>query len=238
MKEAENIWTKLSPEEFNYHLKQFLKPYRSNVYAIEFLKSNIEIANKSMKVLDLGCGSGANIFWMNKSFPHCLYLGVDLNPELIRIGEEKLNLKNVVFKASNFFEITDKADLVCSFQILSWLEYNLIPRFLELNFKLSNKYVFLTSLFNEDNLNIEINVNDFCIDKKVYYHHISLDWLEKFSNDSNFRIKKAQKFDIDIDLEKNIKGRGTYTVKTIDGKRLQFSSTIFMPWYFVLLEKK
>ncbi len=144
----DSIWTQLKPEEFNYHLKQFLKPYRSTVYAIEFLKSNIEIANKSMKVLDLKCGAGANIFWMNKSFPHCYYLGVDLNPELIRIGEEKVNLKNVVLKASNFFEINDKADLVCSFQVLSWLEYDFIPKFLELNFRLSNKYVFLTSLFN------------------------------------------------------------------------------------------
>ena len=49
---------------------------------------------------------------------------------------------------------------------------------------------------------------------------------------NNFRFKK---FEIDIDLPKPQNPRmATYTETTSDGRRLQISGALMMPWYFIL----
>ena len=45
-------------------------------------------------------------------------------------------------------------------------------------------------------------------------------------------------FEIDIDIPRGESmDIGTYTIKTEDGKRLQISAGLMMPWYFVVAYK-
>jgi predicted RNA methylase len=50
---------------WRYHLKQYEKMYRSTASMIEFLK--FRIPERDLLMLDVGCGAGANIFWLRKS---------------------------------------------------------------------------------------------------------------------------------------------------------------------------
>ena len=48
---------------------------------------------------------------------------------------------------------------------------------------------------------------------------------------------EMDKFEIDIDLPKPKKPKfGTYTIRTENGKRIQVSGYILMPWYNILIK--
>ena len=44
-------------------------------------------------------------------------------------------------------------------------------------------------------------------------------------------------FEIDIDLPQTTKDIGTYTIKSEEGKRIQISAGLMMPWYFIVASK-
>ena len=41
-------------------------------------------------ILDIGAGMGSNIDYMAQRFPHCEYVGVDINQHLVERGQEIL----------------------------------------------------------------------------------------------------------------------------------------------------
>lgn len=48
-----------------------------------------------------------------------------------------------------------------------------------------------------------------------------------------------EQFEIDIDIPKpQHKDIGTYTIRTEEGKRLQISAALMLPWYFVYAERQ
>ncbi len=76
------------PSHFHeYKLKEVLKYLRQN-----------GLANKKLKFLDFGCGTGSSVKYIKKYLPNASVYGVDVSKEEIRVAKENSkNLKNVTF---------------------------------------------------------------------------------------------------------------------------------------------
>lgn len=228
----------------NYHRRQYKEIYRSTFSIINFLKS--KIPQRDSSVLDVGCGGGANIYWLKKSFPNWKFVGIDTDNEAINLAKEmNKGEKDVKFEGLNFLEIErsfppKSFDYVFAIQFLSFVDFD-FPIFLEKAFYIARKGIFVTSLFSEGLIEQHTIAYDFEQDWKGLYKIYS---LERFKSTvskiaGNNVDLELEKFKIDRDLPKPNKPRfGTYTIKTEEGKRLQISGYMLMPWYNILIKFK
>jgi len=110
--------------------------------------------------------------------------------------------------------------------------------------KLNSKWIALTSLFYDGEISCKIEINDYAFTmegrecKEICCNIHSLIHVQKFFEECNFKKFKYTQFEIDVDLpEPQERGFGTYTEKLEDGRRLQISGPLLMPWYFVSASK-
>ncbi len=62
----------------------------------EIVKSEDEKKkNESIKILDIGCGTGYSLLWLSKQVKWVQLFGVDLSPEMLRIARAKLQKEKV-----------------------------------------------------------------------------------------------------------------------------------------------
>lgn len=242
MRTGNEVWLDIGEEELRYHRRQYREPYRSTVAFIDFLKRAAGLDGEAARtILDVGTGAGANVFWMAKAFPKCAFTGIDLSPELVGIADE-LNRgdENRRFLAMDYHDIPSlpKFDHVLSFQFLSWIDMAEADRCLALQFRQAERGVGATSLFCDHGLDYEIKVHDRFCDRLVHYNIYSIDRLRELADGHGFSLKRCERFDIDIDLPATEKGLGSYTLPLADGKRLQCSGSMNMPWHFLYFEKK
>lgn len=133
-------------------------------------------------------------------------------------------------------------DGVVSLQSLSWLEDWKLP--LEKVCELHPKWMAFSSLFYEGKINYQIRLTDYELKgndvpyQETYYNIYALPLVKDFLAEHGYKKFMFEPFEIDIDLPKPMSmDAGTYTVKTEDGKRLQISAAMLMPWYFVYAAK-
>ena len=92
-------------------------------------------------------------------------------------------------------------------------------------------------------IDYNIKLFDYTKDKQdgyseVFYNIYSLPIMKDFFHKMGYSKFDYMEFVMDIDLPRiNKMGRGTYTIKTEQGKRIQISGGMMMPWYFVFVEK-
>jgi SAM-dependent methyltransferase len=243
MESGKEAWLRLTEKDLNYHSRQYEEPYRSTVFAIRHLKEHAGFsADSSYRVLDVGCGGGANLHWLAREFPKCDFVGIDVSADLIRLaGEKNRDVKNVKFLDMDFREARTlgKFDFVLSFQVLSWLSVKEAFDLMEAKFSLAERGVFLTSLFCRQNLDYEIRVKDHYQGKEHFYNIYALDGMRERAARRGFGLSGLQEFDIDVDLPgEGVEGIGTYTVRSAEGRRLQFSGCLHLPWHFLLFMKE
>ena len=237
----EQVWMELAPEEIAYHLRQYDEIYRSTYHAIRFLKEKAGWQEgMSGTAVDLGGGAGANVFWLSKEFPNMKFTVLDKNPSLIELASQKnRDNDNISCLAGDFFDIpSDHAphsfDYVLSFQTVSWLPT--YHEHLDAAFHLTRKGVFLSSLFCDGNLEYSIKVKDHTLDKEAFYNIYSLerfaDYARGIAEDPCECISEPFNIDIDLPRPESMKLQ-TYTVASVEGRRLQFSGCLFLPWHFV-----
>lgn len=229
---------------FKYHLRQYKEPYRSTVALINFLKSRIP--NQSLSILDVGCGGGANIYWLKKNFPNWRFLGIDTDRDALKVAEKmQKRIEGVEFREINFLKSEDyfskkSFDWVFAIQFISFIDFD-FSIFLKKALTLARKGIFLTSLFSEGWIEQYTTALDFKENWKGIYKIYSLERFKetlKKLEEKNFSLE-YEKFNIDIDLPKPVKPKfGTYTEKTKQGKILQISGYMLMPWYNILVKKR
>ena len=82
------------------------------------------------RVLELGCGNGANIIAMAALMPDATFLGVDLSPRQIEVGQARiaeLGLTNVELRAADLLEIENDLpvfDFIIAHGLYSWVPPN------------------------------------------------------------------------------------------------------------------
>ena len=219
---------------FDYHLRQYKAPYRSTLSLIEFLKKNIE-TDKVKKVLDLGCGGGANIHWLKEAFPEWDFVGVDFDPEAVRVGREQnptekffcediLNLKEAIEEGP--------FDLVLSIQVILTAPFDLYS-FLDIALPVAGQNLVLTSLFSEEYFEQDTIRRDLKKGTTYVYKIDSIKRLQDYVKNEDIDMS-YEEIKIDTDLPKpEPLTLSTYTIKTDDGERIQVSPYMLMPWYVV-----
>ena len=230
----------------NYHDRQFATPYQSTISFCDWLVELGAIGGECSRICDLGCGKGANLYYMAKRFPHCYFVGMDIDEQLVDDGRDFLLRASVpnyqlsvgdMHSAGSHFS-SGEFDGVISMQTLSWLPA--YDKAIDAIVSLSPKWIALTSLFFDGPIEAKTVVTEFDLTQKGYvkralfYNTYSLPLVRQYLFDRGYKQFKQLRFEIPIDLPRSIDVRmQTYTEKTTDGRRLQISGPLLMNWYFI-----
>lgn len=203
-----------------------------------------------VRVLDMACGAGANTLWMANRHRDVQFIGVDIDKECIEQGnkvlEQNLKYGNCRLCEGDWFDPelgwVGVFDGIISFQsLLMFPDYREALRKLAV---LQPKWIAVSSLFYEGDIEY---TNKF---RNYYRPSNGQKYTDSYYNiHSTIRFRECVRelgylnfeyipYDIDIDLPKpENKDIGTYTVNTSDGRRIQISGGMMMPWYFAVAYK-
>jgi hypothetical protein len=103
-------------------------------------------------------------------------------------------------------------------------------------------WLIVSSLFTDFDIDTKIEVIDFTREDGVrepeFFNVYSLRQSKEFCAARGFTRLISTDFEIDVDLAPPTSGgRGTYTRTLQDGRRLQFSGPVALPWKFVAVSK-
>jgi len=235
-------------KEILYHKMQFDSPYRSTIAFWDWILS-MPCMKGSDTILDIGTGMGSNVFYFQRVSPEKKFIGIDQNVKLIEVAKKHLLdnfVTNISFDVGDLYNLSKEKyvgiDGIVSLQLLSWLENYEQP--LQSMFDLSPRWIAASSLFYEGCLESYTTVRDyyrpdiFGNNFSLYHYNIySLDKVKKLFFDHGYPNFYFVPFHIDIDLERNTKDLGTYTITTKHNERLQFTGPLYLPWYFIFASK-
>lgn len=227
-----------------YHLAQFDEPKRSTVHLARFAREVLgPTAEEPLAILDVACGAGANMSYLSEYFPAASWTGVDTAEDFLDVGRERLPSDRFRLLSADLFELDqvfkpDEFDVAFSIQTLSWLpdyESALIQML-----SCAASWVFVTSLFSDSDFDAFTTVVDRTVPESErlehFYNVYSLPRLEAFCERQGIREMRVQDFDIDIDIPKPKHGKmSTYTMPAADGRKLQLSGPLLLPWKFIAL---
>jgi SAM-dependent methyltransferase len=237
-------WDDAARQDVPYHLGQFDQPYRSTMALARFVQSIVP--GLSGNALDVGCGAGANIHYLSRQFPGCQWTGVDIAGDILfpasadyfRDYDPPVRLlTGDFFKLDQILE-GKSYDAVFSLQTLLVLpDYE---RALEQLLTATSGWLFITSLFSDFNVDARVEVMDYTwpshCQGPYYYNAYGLKRFSDFCRERGAKEIHVQEFEIDIDLPKpealNFK---TFTRRLEDGKRLQFTGPVYLPWKFIAI---
>ena len=238
-------WTDGTHRE--YHERQFERVYRSTVHFCDWAERLGFLGGQAeRRILDVGAGLGANAAYMAERFPGTRVVGMDLSEELVAGGNEILRnrgIANAELIQGDLFALPahfrGAFDGVVSYQVLSWLpDYRAALRALA---ALDVGWIAATSLFYEGDIDCTIQVRDYTTPasgqafRDTYYNVYALPRVQALCAELGYPAFHRTRFEIDVDLAAPATGgMGTYTERLADGRRLQISGPLLMPWYFVL----
>ena len=203
------------------------------------------IKTKKCTILDACCGIGHISYFLSEISPESKFLGVDQTTYLIEEAKKLcLNNSNITFEINDIFDITTKYsktfDISISWRTLSWLPY--YEQMLRDLFAVTKHHIFISSLFYDGDIDFITQVREF---KKEtgkehfndYYNVYSLPQFRKFVYALGAKNIEIYDFEISKDLPKPpIDQLGAYTLRLEDGKRLQISGAILLPWKIIRID--
>ena len=224
-----------------WHLEQFSDPKRSTIRLREFVTRIAGDAQPPEEVLDAGCGAGANMSHLAHLWPTARWTGLDHDPELLAIGRQRLEPERFTMVQGDFLALErlfgrKHFDVRFSIMTLSWIDD--YERAVEQMFAVTRGWLFVLNLFSESELDAFIRMRGRMPGRQQgydeHYNVYSLPRFERFCRERGARAVVAEPFEIDVDLPRtDPTGMGTFTELTGDGRRIQFSGPLLMPWWFV-----
>jgi SAM-dependent methyltransferase len=251
MRQRLTEWLEVTKKgHLEYYEKQLKNPYRSTVLFCQWLESfGLLDKNRKDKILDIGAGMGGQIYYMAKKYPKSFFVGIDINPILVKIGNEffwKSKQVNCKLLKEDLYALNKKHigqyKGIVSYQTLSWLPDYKLP--IKKMAELKADWITITSLFYEGDVNCKITIQDYDVPlarkpyKEAFYNIYCLRLVRELFEKCGYSRFNYIPFEIDIDLPKpKTKGMGTYTERLANGKRIQISGPLLMNWYFILARK-
>jgi len=198
-------------------------------------------------VLDVCCGLGDLSYFLSESNPGLKFVGVDKAQFLLAEGARLCADKpNVSFCQADVLELKKTFpprtfDFAVCKQTLSWLSsYEEVVTQL---IGVSKRAIFASSLFYDGRIDFNIRVREYETEAgragyNAQYNVLSLPIFREFCIAHGARDVVAFDFEIGIDLAPpvNLDRMGTYTVRLDDGRRLQISGALLMPWKIVRID--
>ena len=237
--EQVRLWK--DPSQLVYHRRQFERPYQSTKSFAVFLAT---LAIGGGEALDVACGAGANIAYFSHALPGFRWSGIDLAGDLLfPVARQELGARGVEAElvTGDLFELARtfagrRFDLVTSTQTLSWLPGWEEP--FEQMLAVSRGWIVISSLFTDFEAEVKTDAFDLTTPDLPPYHVnvYSLSRLRSYCELRGCSDFRSQDFDMDVDLpEPENHGLGTYTRTLANGRRLQFTGPVYLPWKFVAI---
>ncbi len=234
--------------DHEYYSRQLKKPYESTISFFNFLHKHVNLNDK--KIVDLGCGNGANLFYLKKNYNISNSFGLDQNKSLLKNAKnfsKKNRISNLHFFNTDIqdYKSKIKKNLICDgatcIQTLSVLDdYKNTILFAK---KLKAKFICVNSLFWNGDIDFKIAVNFLKKNtrevKKINHYNIySIKHYKNFLKNNGYKLNYIFKFQNKINLKtKNKNLMGSHTVE-LDNKTVTKSGPLIMDWYFILSIKK
>jgi SAM-dependent methyltransferase len=213
------------------------------------LIDDVEAPRAGERLLDVACGAGANCFHMARRWPQARVTGVDLDDELLTIARERVPgelAERCGYERADMFALPDRFPgrpfaYVSLMQTLLLCPIDEYAKLLRSLFAVSQRWVVLSSLFNDKRMDVETHIRDYVrYGDDTRQEHIYTNLCTKRFRETCLGLGARdvifRDFDIGIDLAGPAEGGlGTYTRRLEDGGRLQFSGAVYMPWKFAAI---
>ncbi len=194
---------------------------------------------------------GGNLIYLAQQFPNIKFDGIDYDDEVVKLACKNIpiNLHNIdKIIHGDWFDLNkslkNRYNGCISFQTLSWLDG--YKKAIDAIDALNLEWMAFSSLFWEGNVDYFIKAVDYGNEvvnfnncSGIYNYNVySLPSVKNYFSELGYKEFDYMPFEIDIDLEqKNPHWFGTYTKKMDNGRRIQISGGIMMPWYFIFARK-
>ena len=231
----------LSEQQIAWHRRQYAEPKRAIVLLRDFVARILVGSDPPTEVLDAAAGAGANMMHLADLFADAHWTGVDLADELVDIGRERLDPLRFSMLQGNLLSLerdlgSKRFDVCFSIMTLSWIDDH--ERAVEQMLAVTREWLFVLNLFSDTDVDAFIQVAGRRAsphaDFRAHYNVYSLPGFRELCRTFGAREIVAEPFEIDIDLPRpDHGGMGSWTQRTADGRRLQLSGPLLMPWWFV-----
>lgn len=117
----------LGESYYDYHI---LREFAFLIYPLSFWRHSLirnflqfseSYLHAPRNILEIGCGNGFFSKILSYKFPDSVIISIDTSSESI-LHAKKRNLKNVVFKNQDFFDVRGEYDLIVSLHVFILLE--------------------------------------------------------------------------------------------------------------------
>lgn len=226
-----------------YYERSIKKTYQQIFLENEVLPKLIPPGFKPTTIADIACGGGTMTFHLSKIYPEAKFILIDLNQDAIEIAKEinKEN-KNAVYLVEDFLNTTipnNSVDIAISLQTLFTVSSP--KKFLNkiIDIVKPKGYFIISSLFN-----IEHDVDIYC---KIKDHTRKGNYKWSYNTFSKLTMSRWLKnkvsffdiipFSMPVELPKESKGLGSYTLKLQNGELLTISGGMLLNWGFLYGQK-
>lgn len=231
-----SAWKRLSPYEMQYHEEQYDVCYPN---AHDLMLAIGRVVDGVQTIFDLGCGAGANSRRLALKYPDAEVVGFDIAPELVDMARARnTDVPNLSFRCDDVATLECCADVVVSFQLISWLSAELADRVFDQHFILSRKFVALSSLFNLADVDYEVVVSDHAASKITHHNTYSMPRLLRRHACQPFELMHDGEFQLDVSVPCSDSPRGFHTAQAADGRQMQFAGNLYMPWRHLVWGRK
>ncbi len=203
------------------------------------------LSKGSPQVLDAACGVGHLEYHFAPQFPNAHFTGIDQTRYLIEEAKNiTAEMPNTEFFVGDIYTLGEthpkQFDITYCWKTFSW-----IPAYEDAMrgvVAATKSHLFVNGLFYEGEIDYEIKVREHtkeagADDFNVYFNIYSLPRFKRFCTELGAKKIHEYDFEIGIDLPRgNIDHVGTYTIKLENGKRMQMSGAVPMPWKILHIE--
>ena len=227
----------------DYHERQYEQCYDTTRRLLEFIDDTVgDVGHQQL--LDVACGAGANVHHMLQRWRESKVTGVDLDESLLEYARGRTlpdNASRCDYRRANLFELP-KLYESGAFNITTLMQTLLLfgpdeyPEVLRSLMQVTRDWIFLSSLFTDKRMDVTAQIRDYVRFGEDSQEHISyntscMNRFRRVATQLGAKEVIFRDFEISMDLTGPAAGGiGTYTARLADGRRLQFSGAVFMPW--------
>ena len=227
----------------DYHVRQYTTMYESTRGLLDFME---ECAGEmgERRIADVACGGGANLVHMLERWPQCRVTGYDLDEELLDYARAHLPEElaaRCCHEPVDFYDLPERVDantcaITTFMQTMMRFPADETDAVLRSLMHISSEWVFFNALVSDHRMDVVMDLWDYVKGAPDRICIFDADHFKERCLRQGAKEVIYKPFEIGIDLDPPPGGgAGTWTQRTHDGRRLQFSGAVHLPWHFCAL---